>query len=211
MIRQAFWGGLAAVALAGAGTPEPLTDALPSPTPAPSLPPMPRVAVGPHYFHEDFEHGMARWQATGAAGEVGWHHLRAAACGGRYTMVLGRPGNQPFAATAATALLTLTTPIDLTHARKPRLEYDLKGVSEPWDLFTVTAEARRPGGAWKPVGAAGTARYAIVATFTADLTPYAGHPVELRFRGVVKNVSRANRGFYLDDVIVLEPHVERSR
>lgn len=172
---------------------------------------MPLAAVGPSYFHEDFEHGLSRWEATGGRGDLGWHHLRAVACGGHYTMVLGRPHNEPFSGPATRAWLTARGPIHLRGAHRPRLQYDLRGVTTPHELLAVRPEIQLPGQPWHPVGAEGVARYTLVATFTADLTPYAGRDVRLRFVGHVGASARPNRGLYLDDVFVLEPRVERPR
>ncbi|MDB5102034.1 MAG: hypothetical protein JWM80_6455 [Cyanobacteria bacterium RYN_339] len=181
-----------------------LLDALPSPTPRPVLPPMPSPMVGPTLFHEDFEQGMGRWHASAGPGDAGWHLLRAAACGGLYTMVLGRDHNDVFTNVATTADLTLKMPLDLTRLRRPHLQYDLKGLCYPYDLLTIRPYARRPGGVWKPVGAAGQARYPLVVTFAADLTPFAGGLIELRFHGEMRAGSKPNRGLYLDDINVLE-------
>jgi hypothetical protein len=178
-----------------------LLDALPSPTPRPILPPMPSPVVGPWLFHEDFEHGMDRWRATG---DPCWHLLRAAACGGLYTMVLGRAHNDVFTNLRAAGDLVLAKPIDLTRARRPHLQYDLKGLCYPADLLAIRPYVRRPGGAWKPVGQPGQARYPLVVTFAADLTPWAGGPIELRFHGDMKPGPKANRGLYLDDVNVVD-------
>jgi hypothetical protein len=181
-----------------------LLDALPSPTPRPILPPMPSPMVGTWLLHEDFEHGMGHWRASGGSGDAGWHLLRAAACGGLYTMVLGRPHNDPFTNVAATAELTLAKPVDLTRLRKPHLQYDLKGLCFPYDLLAIRPYVRRPGQVWKPVGALGYARYPLVVTFAADLSAFAGGPIELMFRGEMHAGAKPNRGLYLDDVTVLE-------
>ena len=166
------------------------------------------MAVGQRYLHEDFERGVGPWKASGGHDAIGWHRLRAAACGGQYTMVLGRERNLPFETPGLGADLTLDHPLDLRHARHPRLQYDLKGVTDPLGLVTLRAYARRPGAVWHPIGAPGHARYPVVATFTADLTPYAGGPVELRFHGEVGPSRHPVQGLYLDDINVVEPRVE---
>ena len=60
-------------------------------------------------------------------------------------------------------------------------------------------------------GAIGQARYPLVVTFTADLTPFAGGPLALRFHGEVRASAHPNHGIYLDDVYVIEPRVEHQR
>lgn len=182
-----------------------LADALPSPRPAATLPSMPPMALGKKLFHEDFEEDRPTFRASGTRSGVGWHRLRAAACGGRYTMVLGRAFNDVFTNAPATADLTLVKPLDLRRTRHPRLQYDLKGITYPPDLVEIRPWVRRPGGRWQAIGAVGQARYMFVATFTADLTPFRGGKLELRFRGVVKAGNKPNKGMYLDDIAVVEP------
>jgi hypothetical protein len=188
-----------------------LIDSLPAPTPAPMLPSMPPPAIGAWLLREDFEHGDAAWQTTGGTGDLGFHHLRAVACGGRYTMVLGRLHNEPYSGVGCTADLSLKQALDLRKAKHPRLQYDLKGVTTPLDLITIRPYARRPGGAWAPIGAVGHARYTLVATFTADLSAYAGGYMELRFHGQIGQSRQPNKGLYLDDVYVLEPRVNAAQ
>jgi hypothetical protein len=205
-VKGALLGALALAALA----PVPvrvasLVDALPSPRPAATMPSMPPMALGKKLFHEDFEAGMATFRAEGTRKGLGWHRLRAAACGGRYTMVLGRAFNDVFTDATTTADLVLVKPLDLTRARHPRLQYDLKGITYPPERVEVRPWVRRPGGQWQPIGAVGQARYMFVATFTADLTAYRGGKLDLRFRGEIKAGSKPNKGMYLDDITVVEP------
>jgi hypothetical protein len=130
--------------------------------------------------------------------------LRAAACGGLYTMVLGREHNDVFTNVAASCDLVLAQPISLKGMILPRLQYDLKGLCFPADLLTIRAYVRRPGGAWQAVGQPGHARYPLVVTFVADLAAFKGGPIELKFHGELKAGPKPNRGLYLDDVNVLD-------
>ena len=193
-----------ALASAGSAAPLSLSDALPSPTPDATLPSMPPEVPGAFLFYEDFEKGWSRWKASGGAGPVGFHHLKAATCGGLYTMVLGEPKNPPTTFAAAEAFLTLRKPIDLAKAKHAQLQFDLKGHTNPPDAASITAEARTPGGEWKAIAPRATARFPLVVTFTADLAPWVGKAVELRFRGATKPAAQPTKGFYLDDVHVVE-------
>jgi hypothetical protein len=181
-----------------------LLDALPSPTPNRTLPSMPTEVAGAFVFFDDFEKGAGRWAMTGGAKGVGWHHLKAATCGGLYTMLLGEAKNPATTFAAAESFLVLKAPLDLTKARAPQLQFDLKGETSPPEAAVITAEAREPGGPWMPLTQPATARFQLVVTYTADLTPYAGKRLELRFRGVTKPAKRKSKGFYLDDVHVVD-------
>lgn len=181
-----------------------LSDALPSPTPDAALPSMPPEQAGAFVFYEDFEKGMDRWKTSGGAGKVGFHHLKAATCGGLYTMVLGEPKNPPTRFATAEAHLTLAKPIDLSKVKRAQLQFDLKGHTNPPEAAAITAEARTPGGAWQAIAPTATARFPLVVTFTADLGPWVGKAVELRFRGSTKAAAEPSKGYYLDDVHVVE-------
>lgn len=182
-----------------------LSDALPSPTPDSTLPSMPPEVAGSFVFYEDFEKGKDRWAITGVTKGVGWHHLKAATCGGLYTMVLGEAKNPPTRFGVATSYLTLEQPIDLARPKAAQLQWDIKGSTNPPEAATILAEARTPGGAWKPLAAVATARFPLVVTYTADLAPYLGKKLELRFRGATKPAKEPTKGFYLDDIHIVEP------
>ena len=181
-----------------------LSAALPSPTPDSTLPRMAPEIAGAFLFYEDFERGRDKWAISGGAKGVGWHHLKAATCGGLYTMVLGEAKNPPTRFAQGEALLTLKQPIDLRKAKSAQLQYDIKGSLKPADAATIVAEARSPGGAWKAIAPPATARFPLVVTFTADLSPWLGQQVELRFRGSTKPAAEPSKGFYLDDIHVIE-------
>lgn len=181
-----------------------LLNSVPSPMPIPVLPSMPPPAAGSFAFYEDFENGIARWKMANAANGLGWHHIKSKSCGGLYTVVLGRKENVEFSKERAEAYLVVTKPIDLRKSRKPQLQYDLKGATMPPEILTVTVEGRRPGGTWRPIGAKANARYAVVVTFTADLKPYIGGLLDLRFKGVVKGTDKLVKGMFLDDIHVVE-------
>lgn len=181
-----------------------LSDALPSPTPDHTMPSMPPEVAGGFLFYEDFEKGRDRWAINGVSRGVGWHHLKAATCGGLYTLVLGEAKNPPTKFAAGASYLTLKAPLDLGKAKAAQLQYDIKGVANPPASAAITPEVREPGGAWKAVAPTATARFPLVVTYTADLTPYLGKKIALRFRGTTKPASEPTKGFYLDDIHVVE-------
>jgi hypothetical protein len=181
-----------------------LLNSVPSPMPIPVLPSMPPPTAGSFVFYEDFENGIARWKMANGTNGVGWHHIKSKSCGGFYTVVLGKKENATFTKERAEAYLVVTKPIDLRKSKKPQLQYDLKGATMPPEILTVTVEGRRPGGAWRPIGAKANARYAVVVTFTADLKPYVGGLLDLRFKGVVKGGEKPVKGMFLDDIHVVE-------
>ena len=181
-----------------------LSGALPSPTPDRTLPSMKPEIAGSFVFYEDFEKGVAKWTPSVGKSGVGFHLLKAATCGGLYTMVLGEDKNPPTKFAHEDVLLTLKAPIDLRKVKKAQLQYDLKGDVTPPESATIIAELRPVGGKWKQVAPKATARFPLVVTFTAELDPYLGKQVELRFRGVTKPARQAGKGFYLDDVHVVQ-------
>ncbi|MDB5100853.1 MAG: hypothetical protein JWM80_5274 [Cyanobacteria bacterium RYN_339] len=181
-----------------------LADALPSAMPSPVLPKMPAPVAGRFVFFDDFENGTAKWRMEGGAGGLGWHHLKTKSCGGLYTMILGTATNGEFKQAKAAGYLVAVKPVDLTGTKKPQLQYDLKGANMPPDVITIRPEIRRAGGAWQPIGAVAEARYPVVVTFTADLIPYAGSVIDLRFRGEIKGGDQPSKGVFLDDVHVVE-------
>ncbi|MEB3329197.1 MAG: hypothetical protein VKQ33_08210 [Candidatus Sericytochromatia bacterium] len=181
-----------------------LRDALPSPTPDPALPSMPPPLMGAFVFYEDFEHGMARWRIDGGKQGVGWHLLQASTCGGRYTMVLGRANNASARLVPTTAQLTLKAPIRLP-ARPPlQLKYDLKGTVTPPEAASIQPEWREGLGPWRPLGPPATARFPLMVSHRVDLSPLAGRQLQLRFRAATRTTATPQKGFYLDDVHVLQ-------
>lgn len=181
-----------------------LSGALPSPTPDRTLPSMKPEMAGSFVFYEDFEKGSAKWVLGVGKSGVGFHHLKAATCGGLYTMVLGEAKNPPTNFAKEEVYLTLRTPIDLRKVKKSQLQYDLKGDVTPPDSATIIAELRPVGGRWRVIAPKATARFPLVVTFTAELDPYLGKQIELRFRGVTKPAKQPGKGFYLDDVHVVQ-------
>jgi len=200
-------------------------NASPSPAPLPSPTPRPtsdawqfvnpdapdRILLGTVLFHEDFETDLSAWQIDGEAGTPRWLRLEGNFCGGAFTMLFGMPDRGEFGADAdsrsgsAASLLTLKAPIDLSQAQHPHLSYDVRGISYPQDGVMVQPEARRPGEDWVPVGPVTVSRYpAEMGYRAADLAPYAGGSVSIRFRAYLSALDRPTRGLMLDDVKILE-------
>ena len=181
--------------------------ATPGPTPTPdpgdAIPNVP--LAGSFLFFEDFEHGDARWTLAGGANGIGWLLLHAPACGGDYTMLMGRPDQAPFAGASGEAVLTDTAGIDLTTARDPYMSYDVMGSFEPATAFTLTPELQDATGSWQPLGTPLAGRYPTVKTRIVLLKPYCGQVVHLRFRASFQAPYAATKGFYLDNVQVVEP------
>jgi hypothetical protein len=183
--------------LAGCAPAPVITAATPSP-----MPPVPvsansdPVPAGKFLFYEDFENGTDRWELPA----TGWQLLNAFTCGGKYTMLLpdsGQPGESTF---------TLKQPIDLAKAVKPVLKFDVKGLTTPEDAVVIQAELRPAGKDWQPLGHDARGNHVFVASVAADLTPYVGQAVGLRFHGVTKAGKADSKGMYLDDVAVIEPN-----
>jgi hypothetical protein len=181
-----------------------LSDALPSPTPDQALPSMPPAMMGSFVFYEDFERGMRRWRIDGGSKGVGWHLLQASTCGGRFTMVLGRDKNPSARFAPSEARLTLQEPIQLPPKPPLQLKYDLKGVVSPPDAATVHTELRVGKGPWRSAGPSATARFPLMVSYRVDLTPFAGQTIGLRFRAVTRATADKHKGFYLDDIHVLQ-------
>ncbi len=207
---------MTAIALSACG--EPLPSASPAPTPAPTAPSRSdawqhvnpdapdQVILGRVLFWEDFENGLSRWRIEGAAGAARWLLLEGNFCGGAFTMLFGLPERAEFAGGTGQSTLTLQEPIDLSTATRPHLKYDVRGLSYPQDALMVQPEARTPGGDWQPVGPVTVSRYPSDMGYrAADLTPYAGGKVEVRFKAYLSPLERPTRGFMLDDVKILEP------
>lgn len=181
-----------------------LMDALPSPTPNQVLPSMPPPVSGAFTAYEDFEHGIQRWTLQTNPNGFGWHLLKASTCGGLYTMVLGFKDNQATRFKPGTALLTLREPIALPAGKHLQLKYDVKGLVNPPEAATIQAEMRLGTGAWRPVAPLAQARFPLVVSFRADLTPYAGQRLSLRFRGQGSQTLEPQKGFYLDDIHIIQ-------
>ncbi|MDB5099360.1 MAG: hypothetical protein JWM80_3781 [Cyanobacteria bacterium RYN_339] len=169
------------------------------PNPAASGPPVATnadlVPTGKFLFYEDFENGTEKWELPA----TGWQLLNAYSCGGKFTMLLpdtGRPGESYF---------TLRAPLDLGKLVKPLLKYDVKGLTTPEDATVIQAEVRPPGQDWRPLGHDARGNHAFAAAVVADLKPYAGQTVGLRFHGTTKAGQADTKGMYLDDVGVIEP------
>ncbi|HEY9722461.1 MAG TPA: hypothetical protein V6D47_10620 [Oscillatoriaceae cyanobacterium] len=177
---------------------------VPSPTPrAADEPTPPVILTGGFLFFEDFEHGLARWAVAGRERGVGWHLLHARTCGGEYTMHVGRDGQAAFTGFPLIATLTLRPPLDLTRARAPFLTYDVKGVASPATALVIQPQCRLESGPWRDLGTAARARYALQFTRFADLRPFVGRRLSLRFRATLAE-SAPTAGMYLDDVQVIE-------
>lgn len=185
-----------------------LADALPSPVPSMVRPDMPPQLPGAFIFYDDFEKGMGKWTVSGNSKGLGWHLLNAATCGGLWTMVLGKALNEAHQGQACEAYVTAKAPIDLTKAKSPQLQYDLKGISLPPEGIEVRAQIRKVGAAtWTEVGPVAHGSLPLVLTFVADISAFAGSKVELRFCGKLHPAAKPTKGFYLDDVHVVEPRV----
>ncbi|MNK79122.1 hypothetical protein D3C87_987820 [compost metagenome] len=211
------FGVAAAIALSAcSASPSPAPSAPPAPTPTPKPTPdawqfvnpdaPDRIILGSVRFWEDFETDLSRWTIDGSAGDARWLRLEGNFCGGAFTMLFGLPDRTEFASGAGLSTLTLNAPIDLAGVTRPHLTYDVRGLSYPQDAIMVQPEARRPGGEWSPVGPVTVSRYPSDMGYrAADLTPYAGGEVEIRFKAYLSSLERPTRGFMLDDVKILEP------
>lgn len=188
----------------GSGKHLSLAALVPSPEPSIVMPKMPTPIAGRFVFYDDFEKPNTKWKTSRGKDGVAWFRIESKSCGGLYTMVLGKQDNSEFKGVATTAYMTTSAPVDLKGTKAPQLQYDLKGMTRPFETIGVHVEARRPGGAWKAIGAPAVARYPTVVTFTADLTEFAGGPMEMRFVGDVKAEDRPNKGMFLDDIHVVE-------
>lgn len=208
---------LALLALLAAGCAEPAAapvapsaSALPSliasvPTPAPTAKPALAVPAGAFLFFEDFERGVDRWELPEGAEKPQWRQLQAYTCGGAYTMLLGRPKASPYVPAEGASILALKAPIDLKKAVKPVLKFDVVASATPADALTVQPEVKAGEGDWQPLGEAVTASYPLMLPIVRELTPYVGQAIALRFRATMRAGSGETRGFYLDDVHVIEP------
>jgi hypothetical protein len=190
-----------------AGCTQPATPVTPAstPVPSPSTGISPSQLTGAFLFYEDFEKGMDRWAIAGPTGPVGWRLLKAYACGGLYSMLMGQDDQAPYTAASGDYTLTLRQPVDLGKAKRPHLRYDVKGLATPETAFAFQPEARRPDGEWQPIGERSTARFVLVNTLAANMSAFAGGPAELRFRVVAAPSDTPTKGMYLDDVQVIEP------
>lgn len=165
-----------------------------------------QVLLGKVLFWEDFETDLSRWTIDGSAGVARWLRLEGNFCGGAFTMLFGLPDRAEFSDGAGVSTLTLNERIDLAGTVKPHLQYDVRGLSYPQDAVMVQAEARRPGGAWAPVGPVTVARYPSDMGYrAADLSPFAGGEAELRFKAYLSSLDRPTRGMLFDDVKIIEP------
>lgn len=200
-------------ALAGCPAPKPARASLPpfEVRPAavsPAAEPSPDVVLaGSFLFYEDFEAGpgtRSSWRTSGGA-SAGWFRLNAPACGGAFVMLYGMKGQAPFFPASDDAFLESTRPLDLRAARRPHLTYTVMARAEPPGSLVLQPEIRPEGGAWTAVGSPAPARYRLAFTRFADLTPYAGARVALRFRLRASRSAAPTKGFYLDDVQVIEP------
>ncbi|MEB3196743.1 MAG: hypothetical protein VKP62_06015, partial [Candidatus Sericytochromatia bacterium] len=179
----------------------------PPPTPMP-LPSAPRLTVprqGSFIFYEDFEKGLDRWNLSGGSGGVGWTRLNAFTCGGAWTMLLGTPEWTPYREVVGEAFLTTKAPIDLAKANRPHLFFDVRGEAEPAEALATQAEVSPDGKVWQPIGEPTTARHRFVSTLFADLTPFRGSGLYLRFRARLQVRTAPTKGLLLDDIHLIEP------
>lgn len=177
----------------------------PRPSPDPGDRPPPGSLAGPFLFYDDFEQAPARWRFEGGADGVGFGRLRYLGCSGVYTLHAGRRDHAPFRPTPLTATATLEAPIDLTEARRPLLRYDVRGSAEPPDALVIQPQVRRQGEtAWHDVGEPARARYPLMMTRYALLTPFTGARITLRFRARLAPGAGETRGVYLDEIQVIE-------
>lgn len=179
---------------------------VPSPKPSrdPADVPPPGALSGAFLFFEDLEHTGDRWALAGASGGVGFHRLKAPACGGLYTLHVGRADHAPFTPLPLKTTATLKAPLDLTKAKRPLLRYDVKGEFSPIGALSLQPYVQVDGGAWQPLGKPALGRYPTVMTRFVLLTPYAGHKVRLRFEATMKAGTGKTKGYYLDDIYVME-------
>jgi hypothetical protein len=182
-----------------------LAASMPSPLPSVVLPPMPPELAGSFVFYEDFEQGIAKWDTGTTKTEQGWHLLQANTCGGLYTMLLGVAEHKPFTPTAKTVYLQPKAPIPLPKNSRAQLQYDVKGVANPFEAMSIQPEIRFDGKNWQAIGVLMQGFLPIVRTFTVDLTPFAGKTIELRFKGTITANAEPQTGFYLDDIQIVEP------
>lgn len=170
-----------------------ITAATPSPSPSvnPDMAPS-----GKFLFYEDFENGTDKWELPA----TGWQILAAYSCGGKYTMLLpdaGKPGETVF---------TLKEPLDLAKAVKPVLKYDVKGLTNPATAVELRVEVKPAGKDWLAVGHTTQGDHVFVASQIADLVPYVGQAIGLRFVGTTRDGKADSKGMYLDDIAVIEPN-----
>lgn len=180
-----------------------LLDALPSPTPDQTLPSMPPAIAGSFLFYEDFERGADRWTMAGGRDGIGWHLLKASTCGGLYTMVLGHKLNEATRLATGSSTLTLKAALPIPAAGEFQLKYDVKGAVTPPEAATIHAEIRPANGKWSSIAPVATARFPLVVTFKANLAPYLGQTINLRFRGTTETTREPQKGFYLDDIYII--------
>lgn len=183
-----------------------LAAILPSPSPAadPADTPPAGALSGKFLFFEDFEHSGDRWTLAGAPGQGGFHRLKAPACGGLYTMHVGRTDNQPFSPGSFKTSVTQKAQIDLTQAKRPLLRFDVKGDFAPEGSLVLQPMVQVDDGAWQPLGRPTKGRYQTVLTRFVLLEPYKGHKIRLRFEATVEPTTKPTVGYYLDDIYVLE-------
>lgn len=175
------------------------------PSPSPVLYGSDTIPIGAFVYYEDFEKGFRGWELPKDPTGVALRALRAPACGGLWTVHLGLPGQREFAPVAGHHVLTKTAPLDLTRAKRPQLKFDVKGLTQPVEALHMTAEIRPPGGSWQPIGRPIKGGYMFVASIVADLTPWAGRFLGLRFVYDMAPAEAKTKGFYLDDIMVIEP------
>jgi len=89
---------------------------------------------------------------------------------------------------------------------KPVLKYDVKGLTSPAEAVSLTVEVRPAGQDWRQVGHGAQGDHVFVASQVADLTPFVGQQLGLRFHGVTRAGKGDSQGMYLDDVDVIEPN-----
>ncbi len=155
--------------LASNAPPRSLAGLLPSPSP--QVFGSDRIPVGRFVYYEDFEKGFDGWALPPAPAGVALRPLKAPACGGLWTVHLGLPGQQPYVPVAGHHVLTKRRPLDLRQARRPKLKYDVKGLTYPAEALDLTAEVRSVGGLWQPIGRRIRGGYMFMASIVAALTP----------------------------------------
>ncbi len=163
------------------------------------------VPAGAFLFYEDFERGYDRWALPDASAAVTFRKLNAPTCGGLWSILLGTADHARYTPAPGEHVLALKAPLDLSKAKKPFLKYDVKGVTFPAEAVELWAEIRGAGGAWTPVGRRVRGGYVFMASIGADLTAWAGQPIDLRFRARMTTGTEGAKGMYLDDVQVVEP------
>jgi hypothetical protein len=172
------------------------------PQPSPASTPQGSNISGAFLFYEDFEHGLQKWTFSDQA-PVAWRLLPTHSCGGAFAMLFGADKQASFSNMAADGYLTLNVPIDLTAAKHPMLTYQTLATSTPPAALTLQAEMSAQDGVWKPIGQGLQGNQPIMSTEVADLLPYVGQSLHLRFHATSQTAAGSS-GMLLDTIEIIE-------